>query len=374
MRPSPAVAVTSWVAKVDQGLDEEAQDSGGTLHAAVELARAQRERYEALLEDVRRVRREHSTRLHDAEKQLQEIAARIEQVKPAPGGDVENRQALELLPLREHQEVLRQQQAWLAERLVALASDARKLQVVIRQAELIASYLEGGPGGGDVNDGPLSGLVQLRALQGREEERQRIARDIHDGPAQVFANAIFELEFCQRLLVKDPQRLEAEMIRVKGNLREGLAEVRQFIFDLRPGPLAELGLAATIRSYAESFQARFGIKATVELDDSLGRLSPSCEMGVFRILQEALQNVRKHSGAANVRIELRQDSASVVVVVEDDGHGFDVTAVERAKGHYGLESMQERARLLRGELHIDSRPGQGTRVMLDVPNNHGTDL
>jgi two-component system sensor histidine kinase DegS len=267
--------------------------------------------------------------------------------------------------LHEKHEALRAQRAAIGERLSQLQLAFKKLRSVIQQSQMSADYLIGGFG--DTDEDLLS-LTQVWALEAQEEERRRLAREIHDGPAQVLANATFELEYCQRLVERDPARLPVEMEKLKADLREGLAEVRYFIFDLRPGPLAELGLPATLQRYAENFQSRSGFEVSLDLDYENIRLSPTKEVAAFRIVQEALQNARKHSGAKRVCITLKSRSDGMYVAVEDDGVGFDQGARAEAGGRrFGLSSMDERARLIRAELSITSAPGRGTKVELRVP-------
>ena len=360
-----------------RALQPEAGQKRNALQAATEALRWQQQRLGDLLEQVRREHRDHLQRLREVERHLTETTQRLEQASVALAGAPSSSHTLEVAGLRERQQLLRQQQTWLAERLIELGSTARRLQAVIRQTQLSGDYLLGDADGQGAGDGVehCAELSQLHALEVQEEERQRLAREIHDGPAQVLANAIFELEFCQRLLEKDPKRLESELVRLKDDLREGLAEVRYFIFDLRPGPLAELGLVATLRRYAESHQSRFGLVTELDLDDDLQRLSAAKEMAIFRVIQEALQNSRKHSGATQVRISLRRDGDSLVATVEDNGQGFEVDAVSSGTArHFGLQSMQERAQLIRADLRIDSQPGHGTRVILRVPVEQNFEL
>ncbi len=210
-------------------------------------------------------------------------------------------------------------------------------------------------------------LAGVRALQAQEVERQRLAREIHDGPAQVLANAVFQLEYCERLVDKDPERLAQELANLKKDVRDGLAEVRNFIFDLRPAPLAEGGLQAMLKDYAEGYEARFDIRVETHLSD-VGRLPTAQETAIYRVVQEALQNAQRHSRASKVTINLDRQRHSVVVSIEDNGVGFDVQEQLMAQvGHFGLTSMRERSQLIGGELEIISAPGKGTKVVLTVP-------
>jgi two-component system sensor histidine kinase DegS len=327
---------------------------------------------ETALESAAAAIRVSEARLHDALDALRAEQAqwleRLRAVERALGETAAaegNADGVERAELREKHEALRAQRAAIGERLGQLQLAVKKLRSVIQQSQVSADYLAGGFGDADED---LMSLTQVWALEAQEEERRRLAREIHDGPAQVLANATFELEYCQRLIERDPARLPAEMEKLKADLREGLAEVRYFIFDLRPGPLAELGLAATLQRYAENFQQRSGIEVSLDLDYENVRLSPTKEVAVFRVVQEALQNVRKHSQGRRVCVTLQSGAEGMYVAVEDDGVGFDRNARTEAGGrHFGLSSMEERARLIRAELRVTSAPGRGTKVELRVP-------
>jgi two-component system, NarL family, sensor histidine kinase DegS len=321
-----------------------------------------------LLERTREEQARFLDRLRDCEFQLGTVTARLDALddpKQSAGVEAAKRE-FEASSLREKHEALRAQRAAIGERLSQLQLSVRKLRSVITQSQMSADYLSGGFGDADED---LLSMTQVWALEAQEEERRRLAREIHDGPAQVLANATFQLEYCRRLLERDPARLGDEIKRLSGDLRDGLAEVRYFIFDLRPGPLAELGLSATLQRYAENFQSRSGIEVELDLDFEPARLSPTKEVAVFRIVQEALQNVRKHSGAKSASVQLRNRPDGLLVAVQDDGVGFDSGLRAEAGGrHFGLSSMEERARLIRAELRVNSKPGQGTSVVLRVPS------
>lgn len=208
------------------------------------------------------------------------------------------------------------------------------------------------------------GQGHLAAL---EEERCRLARDIHDGPAQVLANALLELQYCQRLLERDPGALRGELAVLSKCLRDGLVEVRRLIFDLRPPALVELGLIAAIRNYVAEYGARTGIEASLEVRGPEERLSPVQEAAVFRILQEALQNVRRHAGARRVTVEIEDAPDYWRLSVSDDGVGFDPARLSEGRRTLGLTSMRERAQAIGAALEVISRPGAGTKVLLTLP-------
>ncbi|MGH2463149.1 MAG: sensor histidine kinase [Candidatus Limnocylindria bacterium] len=196
---------------------------------------------------------------------------------------------------------------------------------------------------------------------------------MHDGPAQVLTNAIFQVEYLDRVVAGEPRPATArpaantqartELALLRNMLRDGLEEVRGFIASLRP-PAVDVGLAAALREAAVEFQARNAIAVRVDVDGIDAGLTPPARASVLRITQEALQNVRKHAAATEVRISL--DGTQLVIA--DNGRGFDVmrlaTGVTR---NFGLQFMRERADLMGSELQIESRQGEGTRILLRLP-------
>jgi two-component system sensor histidine kinase DegS len=198
-----------------------------------------------------------------------------------------------------------------------------------------------------------------------EEERMRIARDMHDGPAQSMANLVLQAEVLERLLIRDPARVVTELIDFKSVVREALDETRRLIFDLRPMTLDDLGLVPTLRRFIKEYGDKSGIVSRFHLVGEERRLPGNYEAVLFRIIQEALANVRKHAGARGVDVTLTLQPHRAVAVVKDDGEGFDVVATEARQGrtrNLGLISMRERADLEKGALEIRSQLGKGTEV------------
>jgi two-component system sensor histidine kinase DegS len=206
-----------------------------------------------------------------------------------------------------------------------------------------------------------------RVLQAHEQERLRLAREIHDGPAQILANAIFELEYFEKLLERDPGAARGQLTQMKKDIRNGLGDIRRFIFDLRPPALAEMGLFPALAHYTEEYEKQFGISVEARLPGSQPRLPGGKELAVFRIVQEALQNVRKHAVASRIVMVGGIQGRDLRISVEDNGRGFDPTEVSgRLSKNFGLTSMRERAELIDADLEIESAPGRGTIVTLVV--------
>jgi two-component system sensor histidine kinase DegS len=198
-----------------------------------------------------------------------------------------------------------------------------------------------------------------------EEERLRIARDMHDGPAQSMANLVLQAEVLEKLLLKDPTQVVAELIDFKSVVREALEETRRLIFDLRPMTLDDLGLVPTLRRYVKEYAEKTGLQARFHVVGEERRLPGNYEAVLFRIVQEALNNARKHASAHSVEVTLTLQPHRAVAVVKDDGDGFDVVATEARQGRtrtLGLISMRERADLEKGALEIRSQIGKGTEV------------
>ncbi len=247
----------------------------------------------------------------------------------------------------------------------------KQLQLVVQHIESSAAYLLGSGIDPSSDSADVSVEVAQRVLGSLEAERERLYRDVHDGPAQVLANAIFEVEYLERIAERAPaevrQTLRTELSNLKGQFRGSLDSVRGMIYDLRPPELTELGLAEAMRNYASEWEARCGIKVSSQLDLKDTGLSPMAELAVYRVMQEGLQNVHKHAHASSVGIAWSRANDSWVLHVTDDGMGFDLVKAARHKKSVGLLSMRERAELIGGTLQIQSTPGKGTAVTLLLP-------
>ncbi|HEX5166928.1 MAG TPA: sensor histidine kinase, partial [Thermomicrobiales bacterium] len=200
----------------------------------------------------------------------------------------------------------------------------------------------------------------------------RLAREIHDGPAQALANAIIALEFVERAIRAggegSAERAQEEVERIKSTLREGLTEIRRFIFDLRPTMLQDRGLVATVEHYIATYQSLFPMAIEFHAPDALARLTVDQELTAFRVIQEAIQNARKHARASRVNVDVRLREAVLAVTIEDNGRGFSPDRVTtHIMGGAGLRGMRERAALVGGDIEIESAPGEGTKIVLSLP-------
>ena len=211
---------------------------------------------------------------------------------------------------------------------------------------------------------------RLRVVKVVEEERHRLARELHDGVAQTLANAAISIELVTRRAVTDVPGALADLAPLRARLVEQQAGLRDILFALRPLALEDGGLPAAIAALAKRVDGMNGSHVTTRRMESARRMAPEIEAGAFTVIREAANNAIKTGRAANVSIDVYDDGNAVVAVVEDDGKGFDVAAVLQTyakRGSLGLLQMRESARLIGAQLSLDSSPGQGTRVRLRIP-------
>lgn len=227
--------------------------------------------------------------------------------------------------------------------------------------------------GGTVSQGVGGDVADLgeRILRAREDERYRLAREIHDGPAQSLANIVLRAEVCERLLEAGRPEAQQEVSQLKLLVREALREVRRIIYDLRPGILAELGLIPTLERYFEYMREHNGTEVALQVDGHFDvRLASTLEVGLFRIVQEAVTNAWRHAQATRIDVRFRFQPERIEVTISDDGIGFDVEAVLaelHRRPSFGLTGMHERVELLGGELTIESAIDRGTTIRILVP-------
>lgn len=245
--------------------------------------------------------------------------------------------------------------------LVLIAEDGA---VVRNRAETTAAD-DVIPGPGAQPDGDLSRVGPRQLFQIVEDERMRIARDMHDGPAQLLSNLVLKAEIVARLVAAGSDRALAELADFQLTARQALEETRRLIFDLRPMSLDDLGLAATLRRFLCDVQERDEIRTTFSLAGDERRLPLQLEQMLYRVIQEAVNNARRHARATCIDVSLTVGATRVTATVQDDGCGFDpLTAAANAARteHLGLISMRERAALHGGVVDISSTPGTGTLV------------
>jgi len=214
-------------------------------------------------------------------------------------------------------------------------------------------------------------LLGLRIIKAQEEERQRVAREIHDGPAQSMSNIVLKAELCERLIDIDINKTKEELKNLKEIVRTSLKDVRSIIYDLRPMSLDDLGLIPTIQRCISTFEEDTGIKVDFKTTGNSEDLSSAISLTVYRIVQEAINNVKKHAKADKIIIKLSFLEKELKLEISDDGKGFCVDELNRQRedinGGFGIMSMRERTELLNGIFELKSRVGIGTRITIKIP-------
>lgn len=214
--------------------------------------------------------------------------------------------------------------------------------------------------------------TQRRLITEREDERKVLARELHDQVIQDLLSFNYRLEEIEN--VEDASTLQRDVAAIREGIRNVVSELRQICSDLRPPTIDHHGLSAAIDSLAHEWAERSSIQIQLEIDPALGRLPETIELSVFRIVQEGLSNIRKHSGAEHVRLSLqRTPSASLLVRLEDDGHGLDAPpdlASLSVSKHFGLVGISERVALLGGNMNIESSKDGGMILEVEIPSPH----
>ncbi len=210
----------------------------------------------------------------------------------------------------------------------------------------------------------------IRVVQMEESARQSLVRRMHDGPASSLSNFILQAEICQRFFDKNPDRARAELNTLKATASNTFETVKDFIFDLRPMMLDDLGVVPTLRRYVETLQEKEGPQLSITVTGMERRLEGHIEITVFRAVQELLNNARRHARATQIQVLLDLTQERVLAVVEDNGSGFSVE--EAVSGSemgrtIGLSTMRERIKMLGGEFNIQSNLGHGTRAEFSIP-------
>ncbi len=276
---------------------------------------------------------------------------------------------IELSIYRERENNLRKRRDELDRRLQNLEETIAKAETLMTHIGVVLGYLTGDLSkvGEALETAKQHQLMGLKIIQAQEDERKRVAREIHDGPAQSMANVVLRTEIVEKML-KNDRILEAQMElhELKEMVRFSLADVRRIIFDLRPMALDDLGLIPTIQKYCQTYEERTGLTVEVVVFGKEQHLESSVKAALFRLVQECLNNVQKHAKARFVQVKLEFQQEHIFIVVKDDGVGFVVSDAKSGES-FGILGMRERTQLLEGKMEISSAPKQGTRILFQIP-------
>ncbi len=209
-----------------------------------------------------------------------------------------------------------------------------------------------------------------QTIRSENEMRQKLVRDLHDGPTQKVSNLVMQMEHISRLLGKNTIEARRELENARGVAEQAVRELRTALVALRPLALETKGLSAALKQYCNRLSENENVSISVEPGDFGTELDPNIAATVFTIIEEAVNNARKHARGTPILVRASRNSDSLVATIQDRGKGFDLEEVNQSYGEHasmGLQNMRERSKLINGDLHIDTAPGLGTRVTLIVP-------
>lgn len=275
---------------------------------------------------------------------------------------------MKLALFRQEEQQLRERRDNIERRLVGLKETIKKAESLVGQITVVLNYLTS-----DLQQ--VSELIKdakemqefgLKIIEAQEEERKRVSREIHDGPAQMMANVLLRSELVEIIYRENGIEDALKEIRdLRVMVKSSLAEVRRIIYDLRPMALDDLGLIPTVAKYLKNFQEHSGMVISFRNLGKEVRLPSALEIAIFRFVQEAVQNAYKHANSKEVQVKIEIKATKVTVIIKDDGIGFDQN--DRKEGAFGLLGMKERVNILKGELKIASKLNEGTLIMLLIP-------
>jgi two-component system sensor histidine kinase DegS len=262
------------------------------------------------------------------------------------------------------------------QRLFVMRGQLEKLQNEKSYLERFKTTLErarvssGGSGASVSSSSSSSGKGALANVEmlvnAQETERQRLSRQMHDGPAQALSNFILQTEIAMRLFDIDAGQARGELNSLKTSAMGTFQKVRNFIFELRPMMLDDLGLVPTVRRYTDAFKEQTSLDIGVTVTGNERRLEPYLEVMLFRAIQELLGNAARHSQGSVIKVMLDMGEERIRVSVDDNGRGFDPDVVMQGPS-LGLKLIRERAEMLGGNFELDSTVGRGARISFAVP-------
>lgn len=281
--------------------------------------------------------------------------------------------------------ILQSQELQLRSRRDEIERSLRQMETTIERAEnllnqvsLAISLLHGGLTelASSHNQPEQLKDIALKILVAQDQERRRIAREIHDGPAQNLANIVLRLEITEKLMAIDTKKVEAEIVDLKGLVRSNLRDIRRIIFDLRPIAFDGNGLLSSLEKYLANFQDNYKITCELQVIGEPKQLLPVIEVSIFRSLQECLTNIAKHSLSDWAGIEINYQENAILLQIKDRGIGFELSEILNNPGeHYGLIGIKERIEMLNGKIDIHTVLNKGTTIKLIIPiEQKGRDL
>jgi two-component system, NarL family, sensor histidine kinase DegS len=347
-----------------------------------EISEHSRQEYQQLHRELELVKQQVIEVIHKADKteesaklartRLAEVSKHFQKYSESDIRDAyenANKYQIDLSIIRQTEKQLREKRDELERRILALNETVQKAESLAGQISVVLNYLNG-----DLRK--INELVQdakqkqefgLQIIEAQEEERKRVSREIHDGPAQLMANVLIRSELLEKIYVEkgtDAARAEIKDLRVM--VRDSLKEVRRIIYDLRPMALDDLGLVPTLDKYLRNVKDRSGKVVELHALGQSRRFPTKMEIAIFRLIQESVSNAVKHSDASLIEVKLEFTQKFISLYIRDDGKGFDTSKPAKSNS-FGMMGMRERVELLEGTIKVKSRLNYGTSVYIQIP-------
>lgn len=346
------------------------------------ISEQSRNSYESMQKELEFVKRELSTVIDESdllEKNTQLAKQRLvtvsksfsnyteQQVKDAY--ETANDLQIKLSVNRTQEKQLRERRDDLERRLKALYDTIQRADQIVNQVNVVLNYLTTDLKnvGLALEQAKMNKEFGIRIIEAQEEERKRLSREIHDGPAQMMANVLMRSDLIERIYrERGIDKAIEEIASLKITVRNALSEVRRIIYDLRPMALDDLGVVPTLRKYLLTVEEyNPGVTIHFQTLNQEHRLSTNYEVSIFRLVQECVNNALKHSKTKEIWVKIEWMKNQVNIVVKDQGVGFDTKYVK--ENSFGLIGMRERVDILKGKMSVDSAPGKGTTIMIKIP-------
>lgn len=340
--------------------------------------------YESITNELREIKRNVAQIINEGDKldsqvraarlRLSEVSKHFKdysegQVREAY--EVAHKLQMDLTLNRQTEKQLREKRDDLERRLLGLNETIERAEHLVSQISVVMNYMMSDirQMGEALETAKQKQDFGLKIIEAQEDERKRLSREIHDGPAQMMANVMMRSDLIEKVYKeRGPGEAIDEIRNMKKMVRSALYEVRRIIYDLRPMALDDLGLVPTLKKYLQTIEEYH--KTTTIQFTNIGedkRLSSKYEVALFRMIQESVQNALKHASASLIQVKLEIKKDQVMAVIKDDGKGFEIN--EKKPESFGILGIRERVELLEGELSIHSKINTGTLIIIQVPMN-----
>ncbi|PLR90799.1 sensor histidine kinase [Bacillus sp. T33-2] len=367
---------------LDHILEQMIETVGSSKDEIFQIGEQCRQDYDSIIEELKEVKRMVAQMINEgdkldvqvrfARKRLSEVSKHFKDYTESEvreAYEIAHKLQMDLTMNRQLEKQLRDRRDDLERRLCGLTETIQRAEHLVSQISVVMNYLMSDlrQMGEALENARQKQDFGLKIIEAQEEERKRLSREIHDGPAQMLANVMMRSDLIEKIY-KERSAEEAiiEIRSLKKTVRSALYEVRRIIYDLRPMALDDLGLVPTLKKYLQTIEEYH--QTTKIHFTNIGqdrRLPAKYEVALFRMIQESVQNALKHAGADTIQVKLEIKKDSVTVVVKDDGKGFD-TNIKKPES-FGILGLKERVELLEGELSIHSKIGTGTLIVIQVP-------